>query len=56
MTGIRLEIPEKSHEEPTRPAYLTEDKFPNRPKEPNWNLERIHMFGEFGTYYYKEDR
>lgn len=56
VTGIRLEIPENSHKEPARPDYLTEDKFPNRPKEPNRNLERIHMFGEFGTYYYKEDR
>lgn len=56
VTGIRLEIPEVSHHEPARPSYLTEDKFSRRPKEPNRNLERIHMFGEFGTYYYKEDR
>ena len=56
VTGIRLEIPEVSHEEPDRPDFLTEDKFPGRPLAPNKNLERIHMFGEFGTYYYKEDR
>lgn len=56
VTGIRLEIPEISHKEPARPEDMTEEEYPKRPKEPNWNLERIHMFGEFGTYYYKEER
>lgn len=62
VTGIRLEFPEKSHTEPSRPAYLddlNEDgtpKYPNRPKAPNYELEKIQRFGEFGTYYYKQER